>query len=207
MRRTGGTACTQGRPSPERSSHRPYPLPDMPQHVARNVNGGIPYRMASKNRYDRGFTANDAGTWQRRTRIASSNYTPIHRRLQTPGQGRSSDSFPFRSLPGTRRHQWRDSETLILRPRGHRRGTYSSGNCRRFARRSLFIPLQRSHARPGKPLHGKYTTIIRSSASPPQKNMQEPLTPPPIPENPLHRAESPRSRTVRMENYDIFAYR
>ena len=65
-------------------------------------------------------------------------FTPILRRLrnQSVMQGRSSDLFRLRRLPGF--HQWLGLPHPFMPSTG---GTHSSGNCCRFTRHSLLIPL------------------------------------------------------------------
>ena len=81
-------------------------------------------------------------------------FTPILRRLrnQSVMQGRSSDLFRLRRLPGF--HQW----LKIVDPScaRFRTGTYSSGNCCRLSRHSLLIG-RRLYGLLSEPLRGKDT--------------------------------------------------
>ena len=81
-------------------------------------------------------------------------FTPILRRLrnQSVMQGRSSDLFRFRRLPGYPPV----AEIVDSSCARFRTGTYSSGNCCRLSRHSLLID-RRPYGLLSEPLRGKDT--------------------------------------------------
>ena len=83
-------------------------------------------------------------------------FTPILRRLrnQSVMQGRSSDSFPSRRLPGRTGASGKRLSGLVVPFRVA--GTHSRGNCCRFSRHSLLID-RRPYGLLSEPLRGKDT--------------------------------------------------